>query len=227
MLDSAAYRASETNARRVMANSRFSSINFSYTFDTDEYPLRAESFLNPLYRRYAGTAAQWPALDRSVHFMSNMYFSNEETPPHAPMIAADKLMHTILDTLTASGHAPRGEDGSPTTSPLGEVIQKIVSSAHLRDVNRLRRVAELMAVETKKPEVLAATISAVDGDAFRKMQSVRLLQEVSRLEDELAKIRSSRSWRVSAPLRYMSSWVRRRLPFVVGLVRWIRRSAGK
>src|SRR5205807_1476998 len=46
MLDSAAYRVSETNAKRAIADWRFSNINDPHIFQNQGFPVRADSFLD-------------------------------------------------------------------------------------------------------------------------------------------------------------------------------------
>src|SRR5262252_4564720 len=46
MLDAAAYRASETNAKRAIADWRLSNINDPYVFQNQGFPVRADSFLD-------------------------------------------------------------------------------------------------------------------------------------------------------------------------------------
>src|SRR5260370_42363443 len=45
MIDSAAYRANETNAKRAIADWRLSNVNDPYVFQNQGFPVRAGSFL--------------------------------------------------------------------------------------------------------------------------------------------------------------------------------------
>jgi len=84
-------------------------------------------------------------------------------------------------------------------TPFVKVAERIVSSAHVRDVARLRRIAQLESVPVES-----------SGAA-----------EIERLTRELEQLRASRSWRYTAPLRSFSS-LARRIPGAVQLVRWVR-----
>src|SRR5437868_12760692 len=46
MIDAAAYRANETNAKRAIADWRLSNINDPYIFQNQGFPVRADSFLD-------------------------------------------------------------------------------------------------------------------------------------------------------------------------------------
>src|SRR3954464_389367 len=46
MLDAVAYRANETNAKRAIADWRFSNVNDPYVFENQGFPVRADSFLD-------------------------------------------------------------------------------------------------------------------------------------------------------------------------------------
>src|SRR4051812_42371923 len=46
MLDAIAYRASETNAKRAIADWRFSNVHDPYVFQNQGFPVRADSFLD-------------------------------------------------------------------------------------------------------------------------------------------------------------------------------------
>ena len=46
MIDAAAYRANETNAKRAIASWRLGNINDPYVFQNQGFPVRADSFLD-------------------------------------------------------------------------------------------------------------------------------------------------------------------------------------
>ena len=69
-----------------------------------------------------------------------------------------------------------------------KVTERIVSSAHVRDVDRLRRIAQRESLPPPQSD------SA----------------EIERLRLELEQLRSSKSWRYTAPLRSIVRWLRAR-----------------
>ena len=111
----------------------------------------------------------------------------------------------MLKANTRVADRENGAGGPPTDAKvLVKVTQRLVSSAHLRDVNWLRRSAY---VESLKPETSVEFSGAA---------------EVERLRYEIAALRSSRSWRLTAPLRSVGRVVKHRLSFVVRLVKRLR-----
>jgi hypothetical protein len=133
-----------------------------------------------------------------------MYFLNEEQPER-------KRVHTMRDILGAI--VDQIEDRSSKKTTLAKGVERILSSAHLRDVNRLRRVAQF---ENLGPDVAEPLVPSSNREnaGLRKgygtgFDRVHLAAEIENLKHELETIRSSRSWRVTAPLRSVARVVRR------------------
>ena len=152
---------------------------------------------HPLYSKYANVTPQFPLLDRSMSFVNRMYFLNEEHAGRKRVRTIPDILHAILDQI------------EPFPQQVKNVFEKVSSSANLRDVNRLHRVAQL-----ENPEQVSSPARVDRVDIHRA--------EVEMLRHEIESLRSSRSFRITAPLRSMLGWVRRRLPFVVKVVRRLR-----
>jgi len=189
-----------------------------------------------LFAEYAKLTPKFPMLDRDLPFIDKMYFMNER-PQRKQELTKRYILHEILDRIepgtprsVGGSQKPKGKfgvcapkletdpDDGATRSKMEKVIERIVSSAHLRDVNRLRRLVQLEGKEVA---------GAGDGNRTEvnnptKYDSALLAQELENLRYENKRIRSSRSWRVTAPLRSFGVWVRRHLPFAVRLARWFR-----
>jgi hypothetical protein len=186
---------------------------------------------HPLYEKYVNVRPQFPMLDRKMGFVDKMYFLNEEQLDRKHVLSISNVLHAILDQIEApaqrSGHASRKraleldvraaelesdtEDSSSKQKAPVRIMDGILSSAHLRDVNRLRRVARL---EGLRPDVANAPAPLSDSDEAGRSERNRLwiegqlAREVEMLKREIEALQSSRSWRVTAPLRSLGRWVR-------------------
>jgi hypothetical protein len=179
---------------------------------------------HPLYSRYASTTPQFPMVDRSLSFLNRIYFLNEDQPARKHVFTARDILQTVLDLIEPLGgvrpmsQSRRSEVEDSETTTLTRMMNSILTSAHLRDVNRLRRVSQLESPPSPNRE------KVVDSWVNSRAGSERMHTdvEVEILRREIETLRSSRSWKATAPLRSVGRWVRQRLSFVVRLVRWLR-----
>lgn len=167
---------------------------------------------HPLYGKYANVTPQFPMLDRSMGFVNRMYFLNEEHPERKRILTVSDVLHAILDqienprNLAHSGHKRVREESTPNLN-----MERLFSSAHTRDVNRLRRIG---LSDTGERSATLVSRTDVDRAAFAA--------KISTLQAELNALHASRSWRATAPLRSLGRWVRQQLPSIVHLARWLR-----
>jgi hypothetical protein len=182
-------------------------------------------------------------IDRGMSFLNKMYFLNEEQPERKRVRTISNILHAILDQTEAPAQrsgdtsckrgleldvsAPEldsdAEDSASNPEASAKVMERILSSAHLRDVNRLRRVAQL---ESLGPDGAAASAPASNGEKASRseinrieVERMRFAANVESLRHEIEALRSSRSWRITAPLRSLGRWARR----YPSVVRWVRR----
>jgi hypothetical protein len=185
---------------------------------------------HPLYSTYAKVAPQFPMLDRSLGFVNRMYFQNEDQPERKCIFSTQDMLEAILDRV-----GTRVEDGGSSSMPdarlrlpeaeaLEKAMEKIVSSAHLRDINRLRRVALIESIGREAAVALGSSSLSGRTGGPAEFERMRLAAEIASLKRELEVVLASRSWRMSAPLRSMGAFIRRRLPFMLRLLRWLRSS---
>ena len=167
---------------------------------------------HPLYTQYAGPVLQSSMMDRGVSFINRMYFLNEERAEHRLIRAIPDILNRILDEIEPHHHlstptsnrintrALRVEssdlDNAPKRNSIDSQPETLFSSAHLRDVNK--------------------------ANVARWKTASRVAAEVEILKRQIEVLQSSRSWRITAPLRSLGGWVRRRLPFAVRLARRLR-----
>jgi len=201
---------------------------------------------HPLYSKYADAAPQFPMIDRHLDFLNKMYYLNEDQPERKHIHTISDVLEAILDQIepsqTRPSHASQqqlheGEvsaakpkidtdESSFNRRPLDKIAQRIAPSAHIRDINRLHRIAKAQNLEGTAIE---AWLRSSDPEIANRRETsrmeidrMRLAAEVENLKRERQTLLASRSWRITAPLRYVGMWVRRRLPFVVRLIRWVR-----
>ena len=173
---------------------------------------------HPLYSKYANNPPQFPTLDRDMDFVNNMFYLNEDRPERKSILSIPEVLDAVLEEIAARTQAADGSQNWLADSRTPDAdMKRLTSSAQIRDVNLLRRVAQF---ESLAPDAAAAPVAAsikarsARGDAYRA--------EVEKLRQELTALQASRSWKLTAPVRATSLWVRRRLPSAVRLVRWLR-----
>jgi hypothetical protein len=164
---------------------------------------------HPLYEEYAAKTPTFPMLDRNLEFLNKMYFLNEEDMQRKRVHSAFDMLEEII-----GGLAPAQRAGD--LAPPREVVAKIVSSANLREVNRLRRLTDSSVDGRDRPRLHRSPT------AWSDAERVRLSIEAESLRVQLLTLQSSRSWKLTTPLRVAAQWLRQHLPGVVKLVRRLR-----
>lgn len=179
---------------------------------------------HPLYSKYAGQKPAFPTLDRELGFVNKMYFMNEESSERKKVYTIAEISSKILDRYkekvseqvrsnfmlppTKAGLA-KGAIGSSFGSPsekatkAGAQIPDLSrSSGHLKEIGRLERVARLVA----NGDALSKPI----GSPANKMQNSTLTPDADAevLRCTIRYMRSSKSWRLTAPLRRIVTFVR-------------------
>ena len=107
-------------------------------------------------------------------------------------------------------------------------MELIAASAPLRDVNRLRRAAQLQ--DPGLRALIATSPSDEDGSEdsntlaaeVETLRSTGLAVEAETLRRELAQVHASRSWRLTSPIRSFTTWLRTRFPTFLRFVRRLR-----
>ena len=183
---------------------------------------------HPLYSKYENATPRFPMIDRSMGFVNKMYFLNEEQAGRKVVHPPSDILRAILDRIETpaqrSGHASRKRELEPDAlaaeaerrTEASAFRQKapgsIVDSAILLGGNRLRRVAEFerLAPDVAHPPTPSSSQggnshSTHDDSSIERMQLARSVELLTR---EIEVLRSSRSWRVTAPLRLFGKWLR-------------------
>ena len=178
---------------------------------------------HPLYAKHADAKPQFPTLDRSMDLVNKMFFMNEDQADRKRILKVSDILDAIVDRVEgASRRAPaRGNvrqdraAASPGTAVIGsaqpkvpaQIMDKILLSAHARDLNRMRRVVQLESLGPEAARVFAERSRSAreKSDAAEtvehEMERMRLFAEVNNLSSELKAVRSSTSWRITAPMR--------------------------
>jgi hypothetical protein len=170
---------------------------------------------HPLYSKYANVTPQFPTLDRSMDFVNKMYFLNEEQTERKRVHTTPDVLHAMMDQIepVARRLERDAEGGSPEAKAPPEVMKRILSSGFARDVNRLRRIARL---DSLGPDMTNAPASPSKEDAAGRQERSpawaerkQLVARIEHLKREIEVLRSSNSWRITAPLRSLASRMRR------------------
>ncbi|HYR42851.1 MAG TPA: hypothetical protein VER98_07510, partial [Terriglobia bacterium] len=176
---------------------------------------------HPLYSKYASARPQFPLLDRNLDFVNSMFFINEDQLERKHVQSIPDILSEILDQI----EAPQLHSGDAAPRR-GLNVDAPNLKMELRDVNRLRRVAQLERIESgvaEAPKSFDRDKVDRSREALRtEAERIRISTEIVKLKEELEAMRSSRSWRITKPLRSVARLVRRRLPSVVRLAKWLR-----
>ena len=163
---------------------------------------------HPLYAKYANSAPRFPTIDRNLGFVNKMFFLNEEQPERKKIRTIPDVMEAVLARVDASAQlrARASTDTASVGSPL-------------RGVNRLRALDDL---EKSAPDALQGSAAARLRTQYDGVEKMRLGAEISELKRTVQAMQSSRSWRVTSPLRSFGVWTRQRMPWAVRAARWAR-----
>jgi hypothetical protein len=170
---------------------------------------------HPLYSKYANVTPQFPVLDRSMDFVNKMYFLNEEQTERKRVHAVSDVLNALVAQieLVARGLERDVEGGLSRAKAPPEVMERILSSGFARDVNRLRRIAQL---DSLGPDMTNAPASASKEDAAGRQERSpawaerqQLVARIEHLKREIKTLQSSRSWKITAPLRALAYRLRR------------------
>jgi hypothetical protein len=149
---------------------------------------------HPMFEEYKDKAPKFPMLDRELPFQNKMYFLNEERPESKHKYTTYEVLEALQQRLAASGY----QVAKPGEAATAAAAQPAPS---LRDSNRLRPVA-------------AAAPSSQESERDRAdrqqlwVEARQLRNQVGVLRNDLQLIRSSTSWRVTAPMRAVSRLLR-------------------
>ena len=144
---------------------------------------------HPLFPKYAGLAPQFPMFDGNLDFLNMIYFQNLVRPKSKRVFTASEILKKIQDRLEVRARLGRDFNAS-------ELAAKVLSSAHTRDTSRMRRIAVLEGFRDK-------------ASASQDPQTQWLTAEVEALRRGLADMKTSTSWKVTAPLRAVGGLLRR------------------
>lgn len=160
---------------------------------------------HPLYSKYANVPPRFPMLDRSLDFVNKMYFLNEDQ-------ADKKRVSTIAEVLDTLTHRLP----VPTRQLADDAVESISERAPLRELNRLRK---LVPPDDQALDATTAPSARSWRAEQREADVTRLIAEVTTLRNQMQRMRSSRSWRMTAPVRSLGTWVRQRFPTAMRLVK--------
>ncbi len=159
-------------------------------------------------------------LDDRVFITSNGIFVGEKHPlyakyanltPKFPML--DRDVSFINKMYFPNEEQPQRKQVLTMRNILHAILDEIEPAEQHSGGESQKRALELdVSVPVLKSD-------AEDSSNRTKVDIMLLAAEVENHRHEIERFRSSMSWRVTAPLRSMRSWVRRLLPFVVRLVR--------
>ncbi len=168
---------------------------------------------HPLYAEYADRTPQFTTWDRNIEFIDRMFFINEEHPGKKRIMSAIDVLDTIDERLKAAAHDVQsvphssnlpnessvslqtGEAGILPAISNAHTPRKMTTSAHRIEINRLR------IINAAQP-----SRNGSGGDSSKELRRLAaekraVEQRAVQLSAELEAVKSSASWRATAPLR--------------------------
>lgn len=177
---------------------------------------------HPLYAKYADRKPTFPLLDRDNEFINNMYFINEQNAERRRIYSTAEMMTAISDEYRSrrqnpeigraslalgAGETKGGSGNSSKSAPLktsapssqspAEKPDVAASKEHVKEVGRLQRIAQRETGHVPQTNQIAANGSTVTAD-------------VEALRRTLTYMHSSKSWRLTSPIRKLGNLVRGR-----------------
>ena len=167
---------------------------------------------HPLFAKYADRKPVFPMLDREQDFINNMYFINEKQPEKRKVYTATEMMVVILDRYNrdrrrtspvarpkATQVSDRKEDGG---APARQILQRppiakvdgpqptdaLAANGHAKEIERLKRIVQ-------KEVGVVGFDPSFDVDALRRT---------------LSYMYSSKSWKMTSPIRKFGNLIRGR-----------------
>lgn len=178
---------------------------------------------HPLYSTYSGRKPVFPMLDRGRDFVNKMYFINEQNPERKKIYSTADILSEISDRF--GGNVPdrkllsagarfsdqnrrvdsAGNDRGNFPAQPKTTIHAIAASpsrGHVTEISRLQRVAQI--ASGNQP-----TLASIDRHSRQLLASGEIgTAEVETLRRTLINMRSSRSWRVTAPIRRVIHFIK-------------------
>lgn len=174
---------------------------------------------HPLFSKFVDRKPTFPMLDRDLDFINKLYFINEENADRKKIYSTAEIMAAITDeyknrrqypeiarsrpALVSSdqkGGSPNLGNGSQSGQPAKAPTEKpdvAASKGHVKEVGRLQRIAQKETGYVPQTNQLAANGSTPTAD-------------VEALRRTLTYMHSSKSWRLTSPIRKLGNLVRGR-----------------
>ncbi|HVO32301.1 MAG TPA: hypothetical protein VMU17_00195 [Elusimicrobiota bacterium] len=152
---------------------------------------------HPLYAEYADKAPQFPTWDRKIDFVDRMYFMNEEHSGQKRIRSMANILDLILQR-TEEASATEGQHQAPAPAAPQLNGQKDPSGELAALLSATRLLQEKAALEQRVSQL------AQQGDELQQRVS-QIATQAQASAAEAAALRSSTSWRMTAPFRYLAS----------------------
>jgi hypothetical protein len=177
---------------------------------------------HPLFSKFVDRTPTFPMLERDLDFINKMYFINEENADRKKVYSTAEIMAAITDEYKNRRHYPEiarsrpalasgdqnggygnsGNGGHPKASgqPANSPAEKpdmAATKGHVKEIGRLQRIAQKEAGYVPQASHPAANGSTLTAD-------------VEALRRTLTYMHSSKSWRLTSPIRKLGNLVRGR-----------------
>jgi hypothetical protein len=179
---------------------------------------------HPLYSTYAERKPMFPTLDRERDFVNKMYFINEQNPERKKLYSTADILSAVSDRFGGNARGrkslsvgARSSDQSRRAGSAGngggifpvqpakvlaQAIGKSPSKGHIAEICRLQRVAHIAAGDQSAP-------ASIDRHSHQMSASGGVdTADVETLRRTLINMRSSKSWRVTAPIRRVVHFIK-------------------